>query len=44
VIWKKAKYWQDNNDDIHINFAAALVDYTKKWYIAIDGGKIVLKV
>ncbi|XP_060604320.1 uncharacterized protein LOC132757144 isoform X2 [Ruditapes philippinarum] len=43
VIWKKAKYWQDNNDDIHINFAAALVDYTKKWYIAIDGGKIVLK-
>ncbi|XP_045200542.2 uncharacterized protein LOC123554445 isoform X2 [Mercenaria mercenaria] len=43
IITKRAKYWQDDGDQIHINFAAALCDEEMKWYIGIDRDKVVLK-
>ncbi|XP_045200547.2 uncharacterized protein LOC123554447 [Mercenaria mercenaria] len=43
IITKRAKYWQDGGDQIHINFAAALSDEEMKWYIGFDRDKIVLK-
>lgn len=34
IIWKRAKYWMDN--DGHIDYAAALKDITETWYIGVN--------